>query len=162
MLDSQTILFTIDRAEVEAADVSRVSDFRKRLTSSRELALHCQGKIEFSFNGYGDDTRELFEIEVGRRYIALLDEVLFELFFFIRTDPPASTLRLIRDCDFDRWLGDKWSRPGEASKSTVIGIFHNRRASFRTVQFHSLNYICESLGLTEVRDKWISYCATRR
>src|ERR1700751_5038404 len=100
MLGCEMILFTIDRAEVEAGDVSRVSDFRKRLTSSRELALHCQGKIEFGFNGYNDDPRELCEIEVGRRYIALLDEVLFELFFFVRTDPPANTLKLFVFCLF--------------------------------------------------------------
>jgi hypothetical protein len=153
LLNSQTILFAIDRAEVESADVSRVSEFRERLTSSRELALHCQGKIELSFNGYDKDPRELFEIEIARRYLALLDEVLFELFFFVRTDPPANTLKLFLFCLFGAGWESERPKSGKPGKYMVdfsaMGPFLNRH-------FTGLNYICEWLGLPEEEIKRIS------
>jgi hypothetical protein len=60
--------------------------------------LHCQGKISFSFNGYDDDPRECFEVEEMRRFVALLDEAVPELFFFAQAEEPAHTLKLFLFC----------------------------------------------------------------
>ena len=46
--------------------------FVQRLTSLKDFALHCQGKIQFGFAGYDDDPRELFEIDEVRWYVAVL------------------------------------------------------------------------------------------
>ena len=154
----ETITFAIDREEVEAGDVSRAKDFRERLTSSRELALHCQGKIDISFNGYDDDLREMFEMEEGRRYIALLDEVFLELFFFVRTELPANTLMLFVNCLFGiGWEGER-STPAKPGKYIVdfpaMGPWLNRH-------FVGLNFICEWLALSEEEDKRISHAVMK-
>jgi hypothetical protein len=60
---AESIIFAIERDEVETGDISRAEEFRARITSTKELALHCQGKVEFSFSGYDNDPRELHEID---------------------------------------------------------------------------------------------------
>ena len=82
-------------------DASRAKDFRSRICSTKELTLHCQRKINISFDGYDDDPRELFEIDEVKQYVALLDEALPELFFFS-----------LKMC-----TGPDVRRPGEALKS---------------------------------------------
>ncbi len=96
----ESFLFMIEREEVETGDISRVEEFRTRITSTKELAFHCQGKVEFSFSGYDDDPRELYEIEEVKRYVALLDAAFAELFFFVRTVEPMVTLKLFIFCLF--------------------------------------------------------------
>jgi hypothetical protein len=72
------------------------------------LALHCQGKINISFDGYDDDPRELFEIDEVREYIDLLDEAIPELFFFARSERSATTLMFFLFCLAGRgWEGGR-------------------------------------------------------
>jgi hypothetical protein len=155
---SEIIIFAIDRAEVEACDVSRAKDFRERLTSSRELALHCQAKIDISFNGYDDDPREFFEMEEGRQYMALLDEVFLELFFFVRTEPPANTLMLFVFCLFGiGWEGER-STPTKRGKYIVD---FPAMAPWLNRHFMGLNFIGEWLGLSEEDDKRITHAVMK-
>jgi hypothetical protein len=153
ILGGEAILFTIDREEVGNGDVSRLKEFRRRLTSCRELALHCQGKIQISFNGYDEDRRELFEIEEGRRYIALLDEVLLELFFFVQTDPPANTLMLFVFSLFGCGWESVRSQPGRPEKYAVD---YSAMAPWLERHFWGLNIICEWLGLPEAENERIA------
>lgn len=146
MLASEMILFTIEREEVEASDVSRVKDSRSRLVSSRELALHCKGRIEFSFNGYDDDSREMFEIEEAKRYVAQLDDVMLELFLFVRTEPPAHTLSLFVFSLFGvGWQGER-SVPGKPGKY-IVDI--PAMTPFVRRHFGGLNFICKRLEIPE-------------
>jgi len=105
--------------EVKAKDLARATEFRRRLTSTKELALHCQGKINVSFDGYDDDPRELFEIDEVKEYVALLAESIPELFFFARTHKPATTLVLFMFC----LAGLGWEReratPGIRRRSSL-------------------------------------------
>ena len=66
LFNFEAIIFMIDRDSVENSDLSTVMHFVQRLTSSKDFALHCQGKIQFGFAGYDDDPRELFEIDEVR------------------------------------------------------------------------------------------------
>jgi hypothetical protein len=142
----ETFLFIIERDEVEAGDVSRVCEFWARLLSKRELALHCQGKVELSFSGYDDDARALFEVEEVREYMALLDRALPELFFFIRTEVPAATLKLFMFSLF--WVGweDQRSTPDKPGK--VIVDF-SKSGPFLTAHFASLNRVSKWVELPD-------------
>ena len=140
------IVLMVDSKEVVAKDVSRVTDFWRRLCATKELALHCQGKIEIGIYGYDDDPRELFEIEEVRQFIRILDEALPELFFFACAGKPATTLMLFVFCLAGiSWEGER-STPGDPRKYIVdfgmLGPFLERH-------FSGLNLIAEWLGLSE-------------
>jgi hypothetical protein len=140
LFEFESFLFMIEREEVEAGDVSRVEEFRTRLTSTRELARHCQGKIEFSFSGYDDDPRQLCEIEEVKRYIAILDSVLPELFFFVRTEEPMVTLKLFIFCLFGVGIEGEWP-----DRRVIIEV--KLSAPFLNSHFDSLNLISEWVDL---------------
>src|SRR5262249_1152474 len=108
LLGFQQILFLIDRPAVEAMDLSTIRHFIQRLRSSKEFALHCKGRIAIGFHGYDYDSRELFEIEEVRRYIAVLDREFDEMFFFLSSEEPATTLRLFLFCLMGMgWIGNR-------------------------------------------------------
>ena len=146
------IMFVVGIQEVKAMDVSRAQEFRSRLCSTKELALHCQGKITISFDGYDDDLRELFEIDEVKQYVALLDEALPELFFFARTEDRRSTIMFFIFC----LVGEGWeserSTPGNPQK---VIVDYARLGPFLERHFTYLNYIVEWLGLPIEEDKRI-------
>jgi hypothetical protein len=87
------------------------------------------------------------------QYIALLDEVFLELFFFIRTDPPANTLMLFIFCLFGcEWEGER-TTPSKPGKYIVD---FPAMAPWLNRHFVGLNYITEWLGLPEEETKRIS------
>ena len=98
IVESSYIHFIIDQSEVNALDVSGPRAFFDRLRLTKELAYQCQSKVEISFHGYDEDSRELFEINEVRSYAAVLCEALPELFFFARTAPPTYILRTLALC----------------------------------------------------------------
>jgi len=152
------ILYMVGRDEVELRDVSRMKEFRNRLCSNKELTLHCQGKIEIAFDGYNDDSRELFEIDEVREYVAIMDEALPELFFFARTEEPATTLKFFVFCLAGICREGERSTPGNPQKIIVdfdvLGPFFNRHFTY-------LNYISEWLGLTQEETKRIGDAAVK-
>jgi hypothetical protein len=138
----EMFLFMIDRGEVEAGDISRIEEFRRRLTSTKELALHCQGKIDLSFSGYDHDPRELYEIDEVRRYILLVDQALPELFFFVRTVEPMTTLKLFLFALFSVGVEGAWP-----DRKVIIDT--RLSAQFLTRHFAGLNVISEWAGLQD-------------
>lgn len=98
IVNSGYFYFIIDREEVETLSVSSIRSFFDRIRSTRELAAHCQGKVEISFHGYNDDPRELFQIPEMRKYIPILANSLPELFFFAYTGERAHTLKTFALC----------------------------------------------------------------
>jgi hypothetical protein len=154
----EVIIFMIDVQEVKDMDVSRAKDFRRRLCSTKELAYHCQGKIEVGFYGYDDDPRELFEIDEVKRYVAVLDQALPELFFFARSEEPAITLMLFVFCLAGvGWEGER-STPGNPHK---VVVDHGTLGPFLERHFTYLNYISEWVGLSEGEIERISKSAAK-
>lgn len=123
-----------------------------------ELMMHCQGKIDISVSGYATDPRELFEIEEVREYIALLDEALPELFFFARTEEPATTLMFFLFSLAGVSWEDERSTPGNPQKYIID---YATLGPFLTRHFTYLNYISEFLGLSEQEVKAISMAAAK-
>jgi hypothetical protein len=153
----QYIVFMIDRQNVEDVDLSAIRHFIQRLKSSKEFALHCQGKIEIGFGGYDDDPRELFEIEDVRRYVALLDRDFDQLFFFARSKEPATTLRIFVFCLMGvGWIG---KRSTAGTPQPVLVDFHSV-PDFLPRHFDGLNLICERLGLPDEEIYRISKAVT--
>lgn len=144
LLGSAVIILMIGAEEVMRMDVSQAEAFRRHLCSTRELAHHCQGKIEIGFHGYDDDPRELFEIDEIRRYIAHLDQGFPELFFFARSEEPATTLRLFVFCLAGVCWGTERSKPSNPGK---VVVDCKTLAPFLARHFTYLNYISEWLGL---------------
>ncbi len=151
--DSEVIIFVIDVEEVNKQDVSRAAGFRERLCRSKELALHCQGRIAIGFSGYKDDPRELFEIDEVKRYVALLDEAFPELFFFVRCEKPAATLKLFISCLVGVGWESKRSTPGNPQKFIAD---YSLLLPFLQRHFVYLNYLCEWLGLSEEDNRRIT------
>lgn len=98
LVTSEHFHFIIDREEVESLDATSIRSFFDRILRTKEIAAHCQGKVEISFNGYNDDPRELFEIPEMRKYVPVLVNTLPELFFFAYTGERAYTLKTIGLC----------------------------------------------------------------
>ena len=159
MVQSSDIHFVIDRNDVEAMDTSEPRVFFDRLCSTKELAFHCQGKVEISFHGYDTDSRELFQVPEMRSYSLALCEALPELLFFIQTQKPASGLKTIVLCQ---------------SQTTIVGVGSLLRRRPHKIEFTTkevgeffmrlwpgLNRMTEWLEMTIEENKRISYAATK-
>ncbi len=142
--ESDYIHFIIDRHEVEAMDTTRPRGFFDRLRVTKELALENQGKVEFSFFGYENDSRELFEIPEVRKYISVLTPVLSELFFFAWTKQPTSTLKTFALCQTNvAWVDGKSTKT--VTKQIVCDT--DKIDEFLSVGYSGLNEIWEWLSL---------------
>jgi hypothetical protein len=86
------IIYVLDATDIKYQETVHPRAFFDRLRLTREIASQCQGKVEFTFAGYDNDARELYEIPEVREYIALLDAALPDLLFFVRTEEPTYTL----------------------------------------------------------------------
>lgn len=158
IVEASRVIYAIDISEVRTKSVTRVCDFIKHLSTTKELAYECQGKIEFTFSGYEDDPRELFEIDDVRQYVALFERAIPNLLFFAAADSSRSSLRTIGLCLTDvSWEGDRSTR--EVTRKVVIetkGV-----AQFLERQFHGLNEMTEWLGMSEAENKRITYAVAR-
>jgi hypothetical protein len=137
-------LFIIGRDELEASDTSDVRAFFDRIRKTREIAAHCQGKVEISFHGYDNDQRELFEIPEVRKYIPVLIYELPELFFFIYTGERAHTLITIALCLTEVTVRSR--SPNENNKIPVEVKMANI-VRFLESHFPGLNEITEWLHM---------------
>jgi len=152
IVETSVIVYVIDNEEVMVSDVSRPRNFFDRLRLTKELAHACQGKVEITFFGYEDDPRELFEIEEVRKYVALLDDALPELFFFVRTEAPTSTIRLFALCLTKVW----WVKMPSAPTGRMVGLNTDKVGLFLTKHFPALNEMTEWVGMPIEENKRIS------
>lgn len=158
MAKAAHIHFIIDRDEVVSGDTSRPREFFNRLRSTKELAYHCQSKVEISFYGYDDDWRELFEIKEVRDYVPALCRALPELLFFIRTQQPTHALKALALCQ----TRVKWPQGRSMRKVTkkvevdTLGI-----ANFLMRMWPGLNEMTEWLGMSIEENKAISFDVMR-
>lgn len=150
--------FIIDRAEVESLDTSSVRTFFDRLLLTKELAAHCQGKVEISFHGYDEDPRELFEILEVRRYVSVLVEALPELFFFAYTGECANTLKAVALC---LAVVEVKSRNPIVNKKIGIEFSTKEIAELLDSHFPGLNRVTEWLNMPIEESKRISIAVVR-
>ncbi|HGW6105271.1 TPA: DUF4365 and DUF1817 domain-containing protein [Citrobacter werkmanii] len=147
-------LYIIEREDVEKLDISDVENFFCRLRSSREIAEHCQGKIEISFHGYDMDSRELFEIPEVRKFALILSNSLPDLFFFAYTGQYGHGLRTIAMC-----LTDIRRLPTMAISHNKIPvkISTEQIKSFMDNHWPGLNEMTDWLKMSLEENKRISF-----
>lgn len=150
--------FIIDREDVESLDVSTIRSFFDRILRTRELAAHCQGKIEISFHGYDEDPRELFEVAEMRRYVPVLVDALPELFFFAYTGERAYTLKAIALC---LSVVDVKSRKPNKDNKIHVEFSTKEFANLLDSHFLGLNQITEWLNMPIKENKRISFEVVR-
>jgi hypothetical protein len=156
--EASAIVYSLDKDDVEAGDVVGPRALFDRLRVTKELAHACQTKVEFSFSGYDDDPRELFEIDNVRRYVARLDEALPELFFFARNQEPTSTLKTFLFCVQDVKCVDDEATPAGMRK-VEVDYAHLER--FLGRHFAGLNEMTEWLGMSYEENKHIGLAAVK-
>lgn len=147
------IIFSIDKKDVKNMSVKSVRNFFNHLRSSKELARRAQGRVEITFNGYDEDSRELFEIPEVRQYMPLLDTALPEIFFFAWSHDRASTLRTLVFCQ-TRILNKKIVSPDGRYKIEIDSEFVSQ---FMTRHWHGLNQMTDWLGISEEENAEICY-----
>ena len=156
--ESSYIHFVIDKIEVQTSDASHIRALFDRLRATRELAYHCQGKVEISFHGYDSDIRELFEIEEVRRFIGMLDATLPELFFFVRTEEPTHTLRTFALCQtLVSWPDGRSTR--EITRKVVFET--DKVGAFVMRHWPGLNEMTEWLSMSVDENEKISLAIIR-
>lgn len=158
LVTSEYVYFIIDREEVKALNVSSIRNFLDRILSTKELAAHCQGIIEISFHGYGDDPRELYEIPEMRRYIPIFVKALPELFFFAYTGERSFTLSTIALC-----LSTVEVQSRKPNKENKIRVEFSTKeiADLLDSHFPWLNTMTEWLNMPIEENKRISFEVVR-
>lgn len=143
------IHFIITPDDVEKRDVSEIFNNFKRLMTSKELAFESQGRVDFSFMGYDDDPRELFEITEVVAFTKTLALTVHELFFFCDVSESSAGLKTIALCHADARL------VGEDKKQVEIN--YEKLTPFVTKQINGLNSITDWLGMSIEENKRITY-----
>lgn len=137
------LVITISRKEIENNDLTRILSKLEYLIMSDNLALKMRRKIEFSFDGYNDDMRELYEIDEVRNYVINLSEAFPYLFFFTKLDGNYGTLKVFANCYIKN---DKKIKLDNYSPLEI----------FMTQQFEGLNELTDRLSLSIEENKIIS------
>lgn len=76
------ILHSVTKEEVIKQDIKRINEYLRKLRM--DLINSC-GKMMIMFDGYDNDTREIYEIEEIRKYISKLFNQNKDLFYYLTT-----------------------------------------------------------------------------
>lgn len=158
LVEAGRILYTLDRQDIESRETDLPREFFDRLRSTREIAHACEGKVEIMFSGYDDDERELFEIEEVRQYVALLDQALPEIFFFLRREQPTFSLMTFALCQTDI----EWPDGRSTELVTKQVIFGTQAVGdFLMRHWGPLNELTDWTGMPIEENKRISFAVLR-
>lgn len=132
------VIVTISRNEVIAGDVSAATSVLAGLTKTPDTARSMFERVDVSFHGYDQDTRELFEIPEVRDFVYKLDDVFpFWLFFLSKQNLGLQAIAL---CFLPPFLT-------EQAKKAVLPQHLERLLNKRW--WPAMNQICEFVGFTE-------------
>jgi hypothetical protein len=138
MLDP--VILVVSRQEVEAREISGLLDLLKTCIASTDSMRMYFEKLDISFHGYEDDTRELHDIPEVREYVQLLDDKFpYWLFFLSKRDlglqclmyclmPPYLSeegRRTILPHRLDQLLSDRWF-PAMIQACQAVGFSEQR------------------------------------
>lgn len=136
MGDSTVIVIAPE--EVESQDVSRPLGLLRELLSSADKARRHFERIDVTFHGYDNDTRELFEIPEVRNFVYKLDEA-FPFWFYFLTKR-GTGLQVVILCFLPSYLTDE----------AKARIFPERLGPLLSERwFPSMNHVCAIVGMSE-------------
>jgi hypothetical protein len=134
-VDSLSVI--IDRNDIENSNVEPTFAVLKRLLQDRQTVEGFRGRLDIGFHGYDDDSRELYEIEEVRRFIAELDKKFpFWLYFL---DLYSGTLALIHLC-----LCRYWKRA-----DGMLVLDERDRERFFEEHYVAVNWLFVTYGMDE-------------
>lgn len=96
--EAGTIIYTIDRRDIESLNIDETSDFFERLGRTRDFAIQNQDKIVLHVWGYDDDERELWDIPDVRLWFQKAEPIIKFWFYFLKTSSHETSLRLLASC----------------------------------------------------------------
>lgn len=142
------MLYVISREDVKVGRTEDLEDFFMYLTFSREVALLCMQKVEFTVDGYNDDPRELYEIPEVVRYLGKLNKI-FPYWLFYQL-PEGKWLDLLLAC-----LSGGAIERAEKNRNFVA---MDTRLILRHIErwFISLNELSHKLSISERFNRKIS------
>ena len=124
----------VDRSAVEALDVSRTALIISRVLADRNAVERYRGRVELTFSGYANDSRELYDIPEVRGFCSKLDDAFPYWFYFLSTD--GVTLGVIARC----LCSVTQVRPGVVS-------FGPDLLEFITRHYEALNWLFDNYSL---------------
>ena len=68
------LFLVVSRRDVESGDLSEILGSLQHLVGSTEIATTYRERVDLTFEGYDNDTRELWEIPEFREFVSRLDE----------------------------------------------------------------------------------------
>lgn len=156
--DSVHILYIIDPEDIAKYDFENVLGFFERLSVNQDIALSSQGKVEIGVFGYDEDPRELFEIDIVKRYLTELDHRLDNAFFFLTTEPNSQAIKLLASCSCDaKWEGQR----ATVGKPARVVLDKAKFSQFLERHWIGLNRMTESLQMSLEENKRISNATMR-
>lgn len=151
---SDHILFIIDPQDIQNFKFDNVAGFVDRLVVNQDIALSNQGKVEIGVFGWDEDPRELFEIEIVKKYIEELDHQFDNSFFFLRNEPKSQALKMFACCACDaKWEGQR----ATAGTSAQVVLDKEKLGKFLERHWVGLNRMTEWLQMSIEENKQISY-----
>jgi hypothetical protein len=145
------IAIVISKRQVETSDYSEIVETLKSLLETPIKAKQFKENVDISFDGYDQDTRELFEIPEVRNYIFDLDNQFpFWLFFLSKFGTGLQ-------CIFYSMM------PPFLTSEAKATIFPQKMSEILLNRwFPAMNQICEFVGMNEkeiesLSDRGVSY-----
>src|SRR5438874_2221724 len=86
----------VDRSDVERGDFEPTLDVLRSTLADAETVRLFQGRVDISFAGYTQDSREIYEVPEIRHFLSALDSEFPYWFYFLSTE--LETLRIIGFC----------------------------------------------------------------
>jgi hypothetical protein len=129
----------VRRSDVESCMIEPTLKPLQLLNSDPETSLRFQNNVTLSFQGYDQDSRELFQIEEVRKFVERLNATWYFWFFFMTKDVDISPLAAITLslCRYKRSRAGR-SRPVVADAKRLFK-YH----------FTALRYVCKTCNLSD-------------
>ena len=132
------LILGVSRDEIETQNLDGPLSVLNSLLSTPEMAARFKENVEIAFYGYGDDPRELFEIQEVREFVFKLDDAFpYWLFFMMKF---GQGLQCIFLCKMLPFLTDEAKRE----------IIPKRLGELLTGRWlPAMNHICNFVGMSE-------------
>jgi hypothetical protein len=148
---ASTILYAVDRADVEGQNVETIREFFERLERNPDICERLQGKVRVSISGYDDDKRELWEIPEVLRWFELAEPVVKYWFYFLAIR--SGGLQVLYACV----CGPKRVRKMRLQPMIKVSLDKDKILAFMNRHFAWLNEMTDRMGMPIERNKEITF-----
>lgn len=142
--DFGLIMYKIPRSHIESGDTTETKFFLDSIISCREVALAYLQKIEFTVDGYNEDSRELFEIAEVVDYLKKLNNLFPFWMFFQPADGKWLKVLAVSLCE-GKQLPSRQILYNEEMMEVLIAKWYEK-----------LNELCHKLAITQKINRKIS------